>query len=246
MQPHLMTPKGEDASENLRKEFAQFAFIVSHDLTGPLKQMRVLCDILEEEQQGDLKEESKKVLEIMKGVSQKGLDMLDSVLKLSRINTRGGERNSFDAGEWIEELEKKAGAQGFKAGQLEIEKDPSCKTIFGDRGQLTDAVGHLLDNCVKYRDLGRELKVLLNVTKKEGGIQILVEDNGMGIRTNDFDKIFPIFRKLHHVSDYPGLGVGLTFAKAIVNRHGGEIGVESELGKGSRFWFVLPNGSTSE
>jgi len=75
---------------------------------------------------------------------------------------------------------------------------------------------------------------------REGRVRLWVEDNGIGIEPQDMEKLFGMFQRLHSAKTYPGTGMGLAIVKKAVQRMGGELGVESEVGKGSKFWVELP------
>jgi signal transduction histidine kinase len=105
---------------------------------------------------------------------------------------------------------------------------------------LAQAVANLLSNAVKFVAPGTRPRVRVWAEESEGWVRLWVEDNGIGIAPDDHERIFRVFERLHGVDVYPGTGIGLAIVRRGVERMGGRVGVESELGKGSRFWIELP------
>jgi light-regulated signal transduction histidine kinase (bacteriophytochrome) len=100
---------------------------------------------------------------------------------------------------------------------------------------------NLISNAIKFRSKDKAPVIEVKAEKQEEGYLFSVRDNGIGIDAPDFDKIFVIFKRLHNRNDYEGTGIGLSHCKKIIEMHGGTIWLESELGKGTVFYFVIPN-----
>jgi light-regulated signal transduction histidine kinase (bacteriophytochrome) len=129
----------------------------------------------------------------------------------------------------------------IEASQAIVDHDP-LPAIITDETQLVQVFQNLIGNAIKYR--GAELPhVHISATREEGDEWIFsVRDNGMGIEPQYFDRIFVIFQRLHGQKEYQGTGIGLAMCKKIVDRLGGRIWVESQVTKGSTFYFALPAG----
>ncbi|MCD8568484.1 MAG: ATP-binding protein [Geovibrio sp.] len=112
-------------------------------------------------------------------------------------------------------------------------------TVRADKSQMTQLFQNLIGNAIKFRREGVKAEIEISA-KKEGNLfRFVVKDNGIGIDKKYLDRIFVIFQRLHTKEEFPGTGIGLAICKKIVERHGGEISVESAEGKGSDFIFTL-------
>jgi len=110
--------------------------------------------------------------------------------------------------------------------------------ITGDEVQITQVFQNLLGNAIKFhRDEPPQIEV--GVERRNGSWVFSVEDNGIGIDPQYYERIFAVFQRLNG-NDYPGTGIGLSIARKIVRRHGGQIWLESKPGKGSKFYFDIP------
>ncbi len=113
-------------------------------------------------------------------------------------------------------------------------------TVNIDPVQLTQLFQNLIGNAIKFRS-EKPLEIHISATHKDNTWQFVVKDNGIGIEKQYAERIFLIFQRLHTRKQYPGTGIGLALCKKIVERHGGKIWMESEPGKGSTFYFTIPD-----
>jgi light-regulated signal transduction histidine kinase (bacteriophytochrome) len=111
--------------------------------------------------------------------------------------------------------------------------------VTADAGQLTQLFQNLIGNAIKFHS-DRPAMIHVDAQSANGSWTFSVKDNGIGMQPEYFERIFVIFQRLHTRTEYPGTGIGLAICKKIVERHGGQIFVESEFGKGSNFTFTLP------
>ena len=125
-------------------------------------------------------------------------------------------------------------------GELRIEEPLGC--VMGHRWSLGQAIGNLVANAIKFVRPGQPPVVSLRSDLQRGRRRLWVQDNGIGIGQADRERIFRPFERLHGQKDYSGHGIGLAIVQRAAERVGGTVGLESELGKGSRFWIELESG----
>jgi len=177
--------------------------------------------------------------------------LINDLLAYSRVGTRG---KPFATADGNEVLKRALGnlKLAIEESGARITHD-SLPGVVADGTQLMQLFQNLISNALKFRSLQRPCEVHVSVSWQRA-IQaerprlewlFAVRDNGIGIEGKYFDRIFIIFQRLHTREQYPGTGIGLAVCKKIVERHGGRIWVESELEKGSTFYFTLPRISLS-
>jgi light-regulated signal transduction histidine kinase (bacteriophytochrome) len=164
--------------------------------------------------------------------------LIEDLLSFSRVGTRGGEFGPTDCDDVIERV----------VSNLQRLIDETKATVVhgplprvrADATQLMQLFQNLIGNAIKFRS-ERPCEVAITAQRADGEWRFSVSDNGIGIEPQYFDRIFVIFQRLHSRDLYSGTGIGLAICKRIVERHGGRLWVESELGKGSTFHFTLPD-----
>jgi light-regulated signal transduction histidine kinase (bacteriophytochrome) len=228
--------KAVEQLERSKEDLRQFVYSVSHDLQEPLRAVGGFVELLRRHYQGQLDATADEYIEFaVEGVSRMQR-MIDDLLVCSRIGTHGGPLGPVDCSEVVDQtianLETVIAEQSAR-----VTRDP-LPTVTADRTQLVRLFQRLIDNAVKFR--GQKPPRVQVSARRSGGAWIFsVRDNGLGIDPKHADQIFLMFRRLHAAEKYPGTGAGLAIAKRIVQRHGGEIWVESELGKGDTFYFTI-------
>jgi len=126
----------------------------------------------------------------------------------------------------------------IKECDAEITIDPLPSIPAGS--QLVQVFSNLMSNALKYRPSVRQPQIQISARERSDDWTFCVRDNGIGLDMQYADEIFGMFRRLHREDTYPGNGIGLALCKMIVERHGGHIWVESEIGRGCRFFFTMP------
>lgn len=227
-------------AERVNKELESFSYSVSHDLRAPLRAMAGFSEILLEDHAEQLDSVAKDYLNRIKTNSQKMGFLIDDLLNLTRIN-RGNLKNeqvnlSDIASELLHYYQQN---EPDRKVNIQIQSDLK---VFGDYGMLRIMLDNLLGNAWKYSSKQAQAQITFTKHQLESGEEeFLVCDNGVGFDTKYTDNIFKDFQRLHSDNDFPGTGIGLATVKRVLDRHGGFIRATSEIGRGSCFYFVIPN-----
>jgi len=224
-------------------DLEQFAYVASHDLQEPLRMVTSFLQLLERRYAGQLDERADEYIRYSVDGAKRMQTLIQDLLAFSRVGTQGGELVPVDAEEVVEEARRVLGPAAAEAGAT-ISYGP-LPTVNGDHGQLLQLFQNLLGNAIKFRgDTPPEVRVEAH---KEGTRwRFEVRDNGIGVAEEHRQRVFQVFQRLHTRDEYEGTGIGLAICKRIVERHGGEIGVESAMGEGTTFWFTLPDPEAPE
>ncbi|MEC4982825.1 MAG: ATP-binding protein [Oscillatoria sp. PMC 1068.18] len=218
-------------------ELEEFAYVVSHDLQEPLRAIIGYTKLLETEYRDRFDETGFEYLDFVVGGARRMQFLIQDLLSYSRIATNGIEFAETDCNQIL--------AQALDNLQVAITEIPvnihseSLPQVMADPNQILQLFQNLLSNALKFRRQ-ESLEIQINAELKDNQYwQFSVQDNGIGIKEKYFDRIFQVFKRLHTQREFPGTGIGLAVCKKIVERHGGKIWVESELGLGSIFYFTL-------
>jgi light-regulated signal transduction histidine kinase (bacteriophytochrome) len=245
MQPDTVAMTGPDELDACRKELAditremnQFAYIVSHDLQAPLRMVTGFIDLLVKKYDSQLDEQGRMYI----GYAAKGADkmkrLIFDLLDYSRLNTVEEDFVLTDFGEIVKETLEKMEPTLSAAGVAVAVGDLPCLSV--KRKQALLLTAQLLDNAIKFRCQDQP-RIRIHARKEADYWKIGFTDNGIGIDPAYQEKIFVIFRRLYADEEkYRGTGIGLALCKKICEIHHGNIQVESEPGKGSTFWVILP------
>jgi light-regulated signal transduction histidine kinase (bacteriophytochrome) len=143
--------------------------------------------------------------------------------------------------EVVEQIKELEVAKTLEETNAIIDVPQELPTIYANPIQIRQLFQNLISNGIKYHAPGVQPRVeITSLADGDDKVRINIKDNGIGIEEKYFTDIFKMFRRLHSRREYEGTGIGLSICKKIVEKHNGTIGIESELGKGSNFWFVLP------
>ncbi|KUG19808.1 MAG: PAS domain S-box protein [Methanomicrobiaceae archaeon] len=225
--------------ERSNLELQQFAYVASHDLQEPLRAISGFTELLEKRYKGHIDERADKYIHfIVEGTKQMD-QIIHDLLAYSRVQTSTHEFGLIDANKALDQalLNLHSAIQDKKAI---ITHDP-LPEIFADGTQITQVFQNLIGNALKFQRPGIAPKVHISATRAEGRWIFSVADNGIGIEPRFADRIFLIFQRLHAKGEYEGTGIGLAICKRIIERHGGEITVQSVPGEGTTFFFSIPN-----
>lgn len=232
-------------------ELEQFAYVASHDLQEPLRMVNSYVQFLASDYEGKLDEKADRYIHYAVDGAQRMKILIDDLLAFSRVGTQGKPFAPTNCNKVLRQVVADLEAV-VDEKQAQVTWDP-LPTVMGDMTQLTQLLRNLVSNGIKYCSEERpRVHVAAELVKdgaehgERGTWRFSVHDNGIGISAEHFENIFRMFQRLHHRTEYPGTGIGLAICQKIVERHEGQIWVESEVGKGSTFFFSIPNLRTEE
>lgn len=243
-----LAKKAEELARSNR-ELEQFAYVASHDLQEPLRMIASYTQLLARRYRDHLDKDANEFISYAVEGATRMQVLINDLLAYSRVGTRGKPFSPTDCNEVLARAldNLKFAIQDAKAtvtaGKLPI--------VMGDGTQLTQLLQNLISNAVKFRGAAQPA-VQVQAELKPAPVELppadtaqsewvfSVQDNGIGIEPQYFDRIFVIFQRLHTREQYPGTGIGLAICKKITERHGGRIWVESSPGQGATFFFTVP------
>ncbi len=231
-----------DKTDNLEKsneKLEEFSHVVSHDLKEPLRTIETFSGFLLEDYTDKLDAEGVDYLNTLKRTSARMRQLINDLLSLASIHMDVASFERINTQKVMEEVQEDLEVR-LQGVNLQVADDlPAVK---GNKVRIHELFSNLIVNAIKYND-----KALPTVrvgwqkeARNDGTVTFFVEDNGIGIEARYQERIFGIFEKLNPREDVEGTGAGLAICKRIVEEHGGKIWVNSEVGKGSTFFFTIP------
>jgi PAS domain S-box-containing protein len=219
------------------QELEQFAYLASHDLQEPLRMVASYTQLLARRYKGKLDSDADEFIAFAVDGANRMQRLIQDLLAYSRVGTKGREFIETSSEEALRQaLSNLRGAT--EQSDAEVTHDP-LPIVLADGVQLIQLFQNLVGNAIKYHGRGVP-RIHISAAMNGGGRwTISVQDNGIGIEPQYFEKIFGMFQRLHRRDEYPGTGIGLAICKKIAERHGGAISVESQLGQGSTFRFSV-------
>ena len=224
--------------EKLRDDLTQ---MVVHDLRNPLTAIFGFLDFLDTDEDQQLTADGKALATATRRSAEEMLNLIGSILDVSKMGE--GEMQLRPEPCDLDKLMRAVLAAnqplpGNRTVTLDAPHPPA--TVRADAGLIRRVFQNLLSNALKYTPEGGDVRIA--VTPCGNDVRVTITDTGPGIATEDQERIFEKFGQVENRTNRLGTGLGLTFCKMAVEAHGGHIGVESELGKGSTFWLALPRG----
>jgi PAS domain S-box-containing protein len=219
------------------EELESFSYSISHDLRAPLRAINGFSRILVEEHGPQLLPEAQRYLRLVRENTQQMGRLVDDLLAFSRLSRQPLQRQSVNLTPMVHEVF--ASLQEERANrrvELVVGDLAPCE---GDPALLKQVVVNLLGNALKFTR-GRETACIEIRCRTQAGVQVYsVQDNGVGFDMLYVDKLFGVFQRLHRAEEYEGTGVGLAIVQRIIQRHGGRVCAEGEIGKGATFYFTV-------
>ena len=232
--------------EEKNRELQEFAYIASHDMQEPLRKIRVFGEMIEKELADRHTERSRDYLFRMIRAADRMQKLLTALLSYSRVSSKASSFEEVDLKSVAEDVirDVTTASDGLEP-KIEIGDLPK---IDADPFQMSQLFQNLLSNAIRYHkdNIAPVIKIMAGKLSGKGGnrnngyCELRVADNGIGFDMDYRDRIFQPFERLHDRNKYEGTGIGLAICRKIVERHGGQITVQSETGKGTTFIIILP------
>jgi PAS domain S-box-containing protein len=240
--------------EEVNQDLESFAYSVSHDLREPLRSIQGLAQAIVEDYTEQLDPVGQDYIQRIFIVTQQMDSFIHDLLIYSRLNRNEIPLQPTNLASVITEVLKQL-ELSIRQRQAQVTIEEPLPEVMGHRITLVQVVANLLSNAIKFvtpdvqpqvrvwaeeRWENGEMERLLSIHNPQPIIRLWVQDNGIGIALQDQKRVFNVFERLHGSEIYPGTGIGLAIIRKGVERMGGKVGVESQLGQGSRFWIELP------
>lgn len=222
-------------------QLEEYCRTLAHDLRGPLRSMQGFAHLLLEESGRQLDATGRDYAQRIATSSERMGELILDMLEYSQISRAQYRLEKIDLTKLVEGVLERSADEIKKVQGVVTQKTP-LPGVVGDRGTLENALINLIANALKFRDPQIPPRVQIWAEAGPERVRLWVEDNGIGIAPEYQERIFGVFERLHKNDAYAGTGIGLAMVKKAVERMGGGVGVESTLGKGSRFWIELPKG----
>ena len=218
-------------------DLAQFAYVASHDLQEPLRMVASYTQLLAKRYKGKLDSDADEFIAFAVDGANRMRRLIQDLLAYSRVGARTQDLTDTSSEEALQEaLANLSGA--IEDSGAEVTHGP-LPHVLGDEMQLVQLLQNLLGNAIKYQGPGAPRIHVSAVRNGHKKWIFSVKDNGLGIDPQFFERIFGVFQRLHKREEFAGTGIGLAICKKIIERHGGRIWVESQVGEGSTFYFTL-------
>jgi PAS domain S-box-containing protein len=219
------------------EDLEQFAYVASHDLQEPLRAVGGALQLLQRRYQGQLDARADEFIGHAVDGAARMQTLIDDLLTYSRVGRLTDPVQLSECDLALDQALRNLTA-AIQEANVRISRD-TLPAVRGIPSQLALLFQNLVGNAIKFRRENSTLQIHVGSKFRDDAWLLWVKDNGIGIESQYFERIFLIFQRLHTRSVYPGTGVGLALCKRIVERHGGRIWVESEPGKGATFFFTL-------
>ena len=226
--------------ERSNAELQQFAYVASHDLQEPLRMVTNFTQLLSERYASQLDDDAREFIGFAVGGAVRMQGLIQDLLAYSRVETKSKSVGAVNCNEILRSAVANLHTVIAENGALVRLED--LPVVRADATQMVQLFQNLIGNSIKFKRANPP-QVHISAVRKGDDWVFSVRDNGIGIEPRFADRIFVLFQRLHHSEEYPGTGIGLALCKKIVERHGGNIRVESHPGEGSTFIFSIPAAS---
>jgi PAS domain S-box-containing protein len=228
--------------KEMNEDLESFSYSVSHDLRTPLRGINGYASILLEDFSEKLEGEAKRLLEGVKGNSERMNKLIEDLLSFSRMSRKDIKKEVVDIRGIFKEVENSLSDSLKRKYKIVIDDLPPA---YADKDLLRQVIINLFSNAVKYSSKTPEPLIEIKAFKREGENVYCIKDNGVGFDMAYVDKLFGVFKRLHTEQEFEGSGVGLAIVKRIITKHGGRVWAQAEPKKGAEFYFSLPSKMTN-
>jgi PAS domain S-box-containing protein len=228
------------ALEQSNKELKEFAYVASHDLKEPLRMITSFLQLLELRYKDKLDPDANDFIDFAVEGAKRMDKMISDLLEYSRIGNQEREFEYLQSEKILETVLMNLKSAIEDTNAL-ITHDP-LPLIFANEQMMIHLFQNLISNSIKYHG-EKNPEIHISADNVNDEYIFAIKDNGIGIDENHLERIFTIFQRLHTREEYEGTGIGLAIVQKIVQKHRGKIWVESRLGKGTTFYFTIPNQS---
>jgi PAS domain S-box-containing protein len=235
--------KVEERTAKLQETVAElesWSYSIAHDMRAPLRTMHGYSKLLAEEHGPKLEPAARYYLQRIDAATQRLDQYIRDLLDYGKVVRGDLPMGSVDAAQLIDEIVTTY--PDFQPAHCDIQVVNGLPPVQANAAALTQVISNLLDNAVKFAKPGALPHVRIRAEEIDGWVRLWFEDEGIGIDGRAHKRIFGIFQSLHPHGAYEGTGIGLAIVRRAVERMGGQVGVQSEPGHGSRFWVELKKG----
>lgn len=220
-------------------ELESFSYTVSHDLRAPLRAIQGLAQALQEDYADALDTLGRDYTQRLIAAAERMDKLIQDLLAYSRLTRADLKPETVDMGDVIEHACEQLATDIAQCHAI-IKVQAPLPIVTAHPATLVQIMTNLIANAIKFVTPGVRPEINIRSERRDHGLRLWVEDNGIGIEAEHQERIFRVFERLHGIENYPGTGIGLAIIRKGAERMGGTAGVESALGQGSRFWIELP------